>query len=58
SGEDKLTFSKTYILPKPFDKRLLVNVSLAVAKAAVESGVSRVKVFDEVEYRGRLGCRL
>ena len=58
SGEDKLTFSKTYILPKPFDKRLLVDVSLAVAKAAVESGVSRVKVFDEVEYRGRLGCRL
>lgn len=54
SGQDKLFFSKEYILPKPFDKRLLVEVGSAVANAAVESGVSRIKKFDLKEYRTRL----
>lgn len=49
-----LTYSKDYIIPKPFDKRLIVEVSSAVANAAVESGVSRVKDFDLVAYKEQL----
>ncbi len=36
-----LTFGPGYIVPKPFDRRLFTEVSLAVARAAVESGVAR-----------------
>lgn len=39
-GED-LAFGDRYIIPKPFDRRLLVEVSSAVAAAAIESGVAR-----------------
>ena len=51
---DKLVFSKEYIIPKPFDKRLMVEVSSAVAKAAFESGVARIKEFDYNTYRKKL----
>ncbi len=51
---EKFVFSKEYIIPKPFDKRLIVEVSSAVAKAAVECGVARVKHFDYEEYRKKL----
>ena len=37
---EKLVFGNSYIIPKPFDRRLFVEVSYAVAKAAVESGVA------------------
>ena len=37
---EKLVFGNGYIIPKPFDRRLFVDVSFAVAKAAVESGVA------------------
>ena len=37
-----LTFGKDYIIPKPFDPRLLEIVPAAVAKAAIESGVARI----------------
>ncbi len=37
---EKLEFGNEYIIPKPFDRRLFVEVSFAVAKAAVESGVA------------------
>ncbi|TWX52442.1 malic enzyme-like NAD(P)-binding protein [Colwellia hornerae] len=40
SGEESLTFGKEYIIPKPMDPRLCGRVALAVAKAAVESGVA------------------
>jgi len=50
----KLKFSKEYIIPKPFDKRLIAEVSTAVALAAVESGVARVKNFDAVAYKESL----
>ena len=43
-----LKFGPEYILPKPFDRRVFVDVSLAVAKAAIESGVARIKV-DNIE---------
>ncbi len=48
---ENLSFSKQYIIPKPFDKRLIVEVSSAVALAAVESGVARVKNFDVEKYK-------
>jgi malate dehydrogenase (oxaloacetate-decarboxylating)(NADP+) len=37
---EKLVFGNSYIIPKPFDRRLFVEVSYAVAKAAVESGAA------------------
>lgn len=46
-------FGKDYIIPKPFDKRLLPHVSTAVAKAAIESGVAR-KQLNLVEYKEKL----
>ena len=52
NGAD-LKFSKEYILPKPFDRRVFVDVSTAVAKAAMESRVARVTV-DINEYKQKL----
>jgi malate dehydrogenase (oxaloacetate-decarboxylating)(NADP+) len=40
SGEQSLTFGKEYIIPKPMDPRLCGRVALAVAQAAVDSGVA------------------
>ena len=51
---EHIVFSKEYIIPKAFDKRLLVEVSSAVANAAVESGVARIKNFNLEEYREKL----
>lgn len=51
---DKLTFGPDYILPKPLDKRLLCRVSMAVAEAAMNSGVARRPVEDWNRYRGYL----
>jgi len=48
-------FAKDYIIPKPFDKRLIIEVSSAVARAAVETGVAQVKDFDYERYREELG---
>lgn len=42
SACEEMTFGKAYILPKPTDPRLLPEVSAAVAKAAVETGVARI----------------
>lgn len=49
-GVDSLTFGRDYILPKPFDKRLLCTVAPAIARAAVESGVAREPVGDYDAY--------
>lgn len=46
----ELTFGREYILPKPLDPRLLYEVSPAVAKAAMESGVARRPIKDWEEY--------
>ena len=43
---ENLEFGKNYILPKPFDRRVFVDESVAVARAAIESGVARIKVDD------------
>jgi malate dehydrogenase (oxaloacetate-decarboxylating)(NADP+) len=45
-GETELTFGRNYIIPKPMDSRLLPAVALAVAKAAVESGVAALPLPD------------
>lgn len=49
-----MAFGKEYILPKPMDPRLLVTVSTAVAKAAIESGVSRHPITDWDAYAQHL----
>jgi malate dehydrogenase (oxaloacetate-decarboxylating)(NADP+) len=50
----RTTFGRDYILPKPLDPRLLTRVSVAVAKAAIESGVSRKEIVDWDGYENRL----
>jgi malate dehydrogenase (oxaloacetate-decarboxylating)(NADP+) len=52
-GVDRLRFNPEYIIPKPFDPRVLVWEAAAVAKAAMETGVARIPV-DLAEYRERL----
>lgn len=54
----KLVFGKEYIIPKPFDKRLIVEVSSSVAQAAVKSGVARIESFDVETYKKELLERL
>ena len=56
-GVDDLTFGPHYIIPKPFDPRVVVHVAAAVVAAAMQSGVARVKV-DLKEYRHSLEKRL
>lgn len=52
------TFGKEYILPKPGDNRLLTEVSSAVARAAMESGVARRSIASFNEYRQTLLVRV
>ena len=49
-----LSYGREYIIPTPFDKRLMVEVSAAVANGAVETGVARVKEFDLETYKAKL----
>ncbi len=51
-------FSREYFIPKPFDNRLLTKVSIAVAKAAMESGISRKPIADFEEYENQLLDRM
>ena len=53
---EKLEFGTGYIIPKPFDRRLFVEVSYAVAEAAVKTGVAK-KAVDLVAYRRDLEAR-
>ena len=57
-GETKLNFGKEYIIPKPFDPRLIARVPLAVAKAAMESGVALNPITDWNKYEEELLERL
>lgn len=50
----RTTFGRDYFLPKPLDPRLLTAVSVAVAKAAIESGVSRRTITDWDGYTNHL----
>lgn len=56
-GIDRLRFGPEYIIPKPFDPRVLTWVSPAVAQAAMDSGVARIEI-DMDEYRHQLASRL
>ncbi|GAA4923451.1 NADP-dependent malic enzyme [Mucilaginibacter defluvii] len=53
-----LKFGKDYIIPKPMDQRLITEVSAAVAKAAIESGVARAVITDWDAYAEELRNRL
>lgn len=53
-GLDKITFGRDYFIPKPLDPRLLTCVSVAVAKAAISSGVARKTIEDWSAYEDKL----
>jgi malate dehydrogenase (oxaloacetate-decarboxylating)(NADP+) len=57
-NEKNIKFGKEYIIPKPMDMRLMTNVSTAVAKAAIESGVARKVITDWDAYVEELKHRL
>lgn len=56
-GVDKLSFGRDYIIPKPFDWRVLIWESAAVAQAAMDTGVAR-KMVDIEQYKRQLEGRL
>lgn len=51
---NNLTFGPDYFIPKPVDPRLITEVSSAVARAAIESGVARSTITDWAAYKDRL----
>lgn len=53
-GLNRLRFGRDYIIPKALDPRLITHVSIAVAKAAMESGVARRPITDWVAYENHL----
>lgn len=52
--EISLSFGKEYIIPKPFDPRLIYEIPPAIAKAAIESGVALEPITDWVKYQEEL----
>tara|TARA_B100000989_G_scaffold127672_2_gene94823 strand:+ start:1039 stop:3336 length:2298 start_codon:yes stop_codon:yes gene_type:complete len=56
--EKKLMFGRDYIIPKPFDPRLISTVPLSVAKAAIDSGVAKLKIENWDKYKKELELRL
>ncbi|UJP63320.1 NADP-dependent malic enzyme [Mongoliitalea daihaiensis] len=58
-GDQKLAFGRFYLIPKPFDPRLITTIAPAVAKAAMESGVAKYHIEDweayELELQERIG---
>ena len=55
---NNLTFGRDYFIPKPVDPRLITEVSAAVAKAAIDSGVARRKIEDWDDYKRSLSVLL
>ena len=53
-GNESLRFGREYLIPKPFDPRLIVEISVAVARAAMASGVATRPIDDFRSYRDRL----
>jgi malate dehydrogenase (oxaloacetate-decarboxylating)(NADP+) len=53
-GEQTLRFGPEYLIPKPFDPRLIVKIAPAVARAAMESGVATRPIADFEAYRNQL----
>ncbi len=56
-GKDNLKFGKDYVIPNPFDPRVFAVISMAVAKAAVDDGVARIKEFDIAAYKKSLEAK-
>jgi len=56
--QTRLTFGKDYIIPKPFDPRLIAVLPLAVAKAAIDSGIAKEPIKDWKKYEESLLERL
>ncbi|MFN3528706.1 MAG: NADP-dependent malic enzyme [Bacteroidia bacterium] len=57
-GEKNIQFGRNYIIPKPFDPRLIYTVSPAVARAAMESGVAKHPITNWEAYNAELKKRL
>lgn len=59
-GEKNIQFGREYLIPKPMDPRLITRLSIAVAKAAMESGVAKQPIEDfeayEIELQERVGA--
>lgn len=53
-GGQEITFGRKYIVPKPFDPRVLTYVAPAVAKAAIETGVAKKPIEDWDKYKAEL----
>jgi malate dehydrogenase (oxaloacetate-decarboxylating)(NADP+) len=56
-GQTSFQFGPNYLIPKPFDPRVLLFVAPAVAAAAIATGVARIEI-DQAAYRNRLEARL
>ncbi len=54
----KMRYGRDYIIPVPFDPRLISSIPAAVAKAAMDSGVAGQMIADFDEYKARLSARL
>ncbi|WP_185871281.1 NADP-dependent malic enzyme [Blattabacterium cuenoti] len=57
-NKKNISFGKEYIIPKPFDNRLITRVAPAVAKAAMDSGVARNPILNWKEYKEKLLDRM
>ncbi|HEX2835904.1 MAG TPA: NADP-dependent malic enzyme [Thermoanaerobaculia bacterium] len=57
-GMDRMSFGREYLIPKPFDYRVLLRVPVAVAEAAAETGVAQQPIQDYDAYRRRLESML
>lgn len=53
-GGKRMSYGREYIIPTPFDPRLIYTVSSAVAKAAMDSGIARTPINDWDEYKHEL----
>ena len=49
-GNEKFSFGPNYIIPKPFDPRVLLHVAPAIAQAAMDTGVARQPITDMAKY--------
>ena len=57
-GGRRMRYGSNYLIPVPFDPRLITTVPLAVAQAAMDSGVARCPIADMDAYRRELSARL
>jgi len=57
-SDQHLIYGPEYLIPAPFDPRLILAVPMAVARAAMDSGVSRMPIIDMAAYGNELSARL